>query len=471
LRLRIAPADYRSVESIAARRGFAIQSTRRPPRNPQTGLETVHGLMELAITGLLALAVLLLLTVSSSMLTNLHIHYVSTGGVFLEKIHAATYLVGLSFILCLIRRGDPVGEIMELLSNAKLTLVLLLCWGALLAQLIVLKRPFTPIIDTFLLPPLIHLTFLQLSQSQKRVLAIVFHAGILLNVALGYYEYFSGHRLIPLTVGNIVVLGEWRSAALLGHPLTASGLIAAYLMVLIARPTILPPLIRVSAIAFCFPSLMVFGGRTALITTIAVVGTLVFVETVRLLSGKRTSLPVAIAALCLFFFVSALIVIAFSTGVFDKMLLRFSSDKGSALARFATLHFLTYLDTYELLFGAAPDRITSLQLQLGLNYGIENFWISCVAQFGIVHTALMTFGLICFFADLARKSHPGIWAIFFLLLMIAASSVSFSSKNIQLAQFIVLIALLLQKDRQDQPSTQLHRARQQRLPHNRFGEV
>jgi hypothetical protein len=140
--------------------------------------------------------------------------------------------------------------------------------------------------------------------------------------------------------------------------------------------------------------------------------------------------------------------VAFSTGVFDKMLLRFSADKGSALARFATLNFLSYLDWHELIFGAAPDRITSLQSQLGLNYGIENFWISCVAQFGLVHTILMTIGLMCFFADLVRRSHPGIWAIFLLLLMIGASSVSFSSKNIQLAQFIILIMLLLPKDQQ-----------------------
>ncbi|MBY0380665.1 MAG: VpsF family polysaccharide biosynthesis protein [Xanthobacteraceae bacterium] len=421
--------------------------------------------MDLTIVGLAALAVLLLLTVSSSLLTNFHIHYVSAGGMFFEKLHAATYLVLLALTLCMVRHGDPIGDLLKLLSQARLTLVLVLCWFALLAQLIVLKRPFTPIIDTFLLPPLIFLMLLRLSPPQKHFLASVFHAGIFLNVALGYYEYFSGHRLIPLTVGNVVVLGEWRSAALLGHPLTASGLIAAYLMALIMRPAILPPSIRLTAIAFCFPSLMVFGGRTALITTIAVVGILVFAESIRLMRGKRTSLLTVIASLCLICVVTALIVVALGTGVFDKMLLRFSSDKGSALARFATLHFLSYLDWHELLFGAAPDRITSLQSQLGLNYGIENFWVSCVAQFGIVHTALMTIGLMCFFADLARRSHPGIWAIFLLLLMIAASSVSFSSKNIQLAQFIVLIVLLLPKERPASPvrRTQPSFERQRRL--------
>ena len=39
------------------------------------------------------------------------------------------------------------------------------------------------------------------------------------------------------------------------------------------------------------------------------------------------------------------------------------------------------------------------------------------------------------------------WAIVLLIVIIAASSVSFSSKNIQLAQFVILISLLLPRER------------------------
>jgi hypothetical protein len=38
------------------------------------------------------------------------------------------------------------------------------------------------------------------------------------------------------------------------------------------------------------------------------------------------------------------------------------------------------------------------------------------------------------------------WAIMVLIVIIAASSVSFSSKNIQLAQFVILISVLLPRD-------------------------
>jgi hypothetical protein len=91
-------------------------------------------------------------------------------------------------------------------------------------------------------------------------------------------------------------------------------------------------------------------------------------------------------------------------------------------------------------------RVNALQSQLGLNYGIENFWISSIVQFGLVHTALLTIGLAAFFVELLRRSTSGAYAIVLLILVIAASSVSFSSKNIQLAQFIVLMALLLPRE-------------------------
>jgi hypothetical protein len=449
--------------------GHAVRESARPKhagpyrphvRRPGTDQSSViHALIEAAIVGLMLLAIITLLCLSSAMLTNWKVHYVTSGGIFLEKVHIASYCVFLAFFLCLIRHGNPIRDLLSSLAGARLTMVLFLCWIALFFQIVILKRPFTTIIDSFLLPPMICLVIWQLNVSQRRALALAFHAGILLNVTLGYYEYFSGHRLIPLTVGNILVLGEWRSAALLGHPLTASGLIAAYVMALILRPSILPTMIRVPVIGLCFVSLMVFGGRTALMTSLAVIGIIFGLKTARFAFGTRTSLPSIIVAMCLVSAIVGIAVIAFDSGIFNKMILRFSSDKGSTLARLATLQLLHSLDWTELVLGADPNRITALQSQLGLNYGIENFWISCITQFGLVHTALMTIGLLCFFVDVTRRSDGGVWAIYALMLMIAASSVSFSTKNIQLAQFVVLITLLLPKERQTMASHQSRRAR------------
>jgi len=308
----------------------------------------------------------------------------------------------------------------------------------------VLERPFTVIIDTFLLPVVLCLVIWELAPAQRKWLVAAVHVTVLVNVVLGYYEYFSGHRLIPLTMGNIVVLGEWRSAAFLGHPLTASGLIAAYVMAIVLRPALCPPvLLRLPLIAFCLASLMAFGGRTSLVTTLAIIAICGGVEAFRLMGGKRVSHLAAIIAICVFFAAGAIVFAAFDLGTFDKMLTRFSSDKGSTLARYATFTMLSHFDWQELLLGPNPVRASALQTQLGLNYGIENFWVSCVVQFGIIHTVLLTVGLICFFIEVIRRSDNAVWAILLLIVVIAASSVSFSSKNIQLAQFVILISLLL----------------------------
>ena len=419
----------------------------RPASHAHRRAANADAFIERIAAGLMLLAVMAMFTLSSSVLTNWKIHYVTAGGNFYEKLHPATYFTLLAFSLLLIRSRGPIGELNRMFSESKLLLAYLLCWLFLLIQVIVLGRPFTVIIDTFLLPILIAMVMWQLSQAQKRPLAWAIHFTILLNIVLGYYEFFSGHRLIPLTLGDVVVMGEWRSAALLGHPLTASGVVGAYVLALVLRPAICPPLlVRLPLIAFSLGSLMAFGGRTSLVTVLAMIGLVGLFEAVRLMRGKRMPLPAAILAICVLFAAGAIIFAALNLGIFDKMLLRFSSDKGSALARFATFNLLSHFDWHELILGPNPVRVNALQAQLGLNYGIENFWISSIVQFGLVHTVVLTIGLICFFVELLRRSNPVAWAIVVLIVIIAASSVSFSSKNIQLAQFVIFISVLLPRE-------------------------
>jgi hypothetical protein len=424
------------------------QGTRRPGFIPGDSSTGATRLVDWVIAGLVLLATIGVFTISAAMLTNWKIDYVTTGGNFYEKLHPATYFALLAFCLLLGRNGDPVGEINRMFSEAKLVLVYLLCWLALLIQMLVLRRPFTAIIDTFLLPAVLCLVVWRLTSPQRKPLVWGLHLTILLNVILGYYEYFSGHRLIPLTLGDVTVMGEWRSSALFGHPLTASSIVGGYVLALVLRPALCPsPLLRLPLIAFCLGSLMVFGGRTALVTVLLVIGGFAALETLRILRGKRTSLPMAIGTICLFFVAAAGIFVALDLGIFDKMLLRFSSDKGSALARYATFDLLWHFDWRELVLGPNPVRASALQTQLGLKYGVEDFWIASTVQFGIIHTILLTLGLVGLFVEILRRASGAAWAIVLLVFVVAASSVSFSSKNIQLAQFVLLITLLLPRER------------------------
>ena len=99
--------------------------------------------IERIATGSMLLAVIATFTLSSSVLTNWKIHYLTAGGNFYEKLHPATYLTLLAFALLLIRSRGPIGEINRMFSESKLLLAYLLCWLFLLIQVLVLERPFT----------------------------------------------------------------------------------------------------------------------------------------------------------------------------------------------------------------------------------------------------------------------------------------------------------------------------------------
>jgi hypothetical protein len=436
-----------------------MTAVRRAPVSPGSTPAQAVPLVDTAIVALLLLAVLTIFTISSAMLTDWKIHYLTTGGIVLEKFHPATYFTVLALGLLLVRNADPIGELHRMLSEAKLVLVYLFCWFCLFLQMLALERPFTVIIDTFLLPVMLCLAMWQLTPRQRRPLIWTIHIAVFVNIVIGYYEYLSGHRLFALNLGaNVIVLGEWRASALLGHPLTASGVVAAYVLALILRPSLCPPaVLRLPLIAFSLVSLMAFGGRTSLVTVLFISACLAAVRVLDLLRGGRTTLPLVIVTICVIFAGAALAFAALDLGIFDRMLTRFSSDHGSAMARYATVNLLSHFDWSELILGPDPVRASALQNAYGLAYGIEDFWISCIVQFGIIHTVLLSIGLAALFAEIIRRASGAVWAIVFLMVIIAASSVSFSSKNIQLAQFVILITLLLPRERKSaKPVSRAH---------------
>jgi hypothetical protein len=439
-----APLQYRRVHELTAAGPYRRPAAGLAPRaRVRSGVS-----IEWAVIGLTAAAIVMLGTVSPELLTALKVHYISAGGAFFEKLHPATYLTILAFALLLFRGGDAVGEFDRVISGAKPLLAYFFTCALLAFQCVVLKRPFTSVIDTFLLPALLCLIIWNLTPAQRRPLIIAIHFVIWLNIALGFYEYFSKHRLIQITIGNLLVTGEWRSTALLGHPLAAAGILAMYIMAMVLRPRTRPlPILVLPALLVAACSLMVFGGRTALVAVLVVFAGIAIASIARLVGGKRFGLAAVIVTTCCIMVAGAAISIAFGTGLFDNMLSRFSSDNGSAHARIASLHLLSLFDWKELMLGTSAARAGSLQSMMGLDFGIENFWISCIVQYGIIQTTLITIGLGCFFAELLRRCAPGARVGVLFLCITAASSVSFSSKNITLALYVTIIALLLPRVR------------------------
>jgi hypothetical protein len=403
--------------------------------------------IDIVVVLLAALALALLGTVPPTLLSVLKIHYVTSGGGFYEKFHPGTYVFILAFCALLLRGRGPIAEVDRMISQAPLMVPYAFSILIVLIQSIVLGHPVTSTVDTFLLPIIACLVVWSLSPEDRRPLVWTLHALMIVNILLGYFEHLSGHRIVPLEVGNQVFTNEWRATALFGHPLRAAGLVGAYTLALLLRPSLCPSFaLRACLIPLCIGSLFMFGGRTALVMVLASVVLVGAWSVFRLLRGAHTRLPLVLAGICIAFVVAAAALALYDAGSLDQMLLRFTSDRGSAWARIESLHLLSSIPTRDLLLGSEAPHIESLQALFGIRVGIEDFWIACIAQYGLIATVILTIGLGCFFAEVLRRSHPAATALMIFLVVIAASSVSFSAKGVILTQYVLIMLLLLAKE-------------------------
>src|ERR1700736_6492657 len=96
----------------------AMAGIRRPLHAPGNNPVEAMASVDWIIAGLMALAVITTFTISSAMLTDWKIHYLTTGGNFYEKFHPATYFAFLAFCLLLIRNNDPIADINRMFSEA-----------------------------------------------------------------------------------------------------------------------------------------------------------------------------------------------------------------------------------------------------------------------------------------------------------------------------------------------------------------
>ena len=101
---------------------------------------------------LTALTLVLLFTISSMVLTRFGIHYDLQGGTPLEKIHPAHFLAMASLLILWFSHTRPMEFADQLFTRHKGTMFFLVAWFLLLFQIVIVQhKPFTPIIDTFII--------------------------------------------------------------------------------------------------------------------------------------------------------------------------------------------------------------------------------------------------------------------------------------------------------------------------------
>lgn len=392
----------------------------------------------------LFVALALFFLVSPMMLSNLGLKYGGTGGGIFDKLHPATWLVFASVAARIFASRSLAQGLGDLVSSPLLGLYFT-AWVLLLVFTIqVQKQPFTPLVDTFLLPPLLYALSRHVGPVEERRLCVLLHVVMNANALLGLIEFKTGFRLTPDTAAELGPDISWRASAFLGHPLGNALLTGCYVLIVALSDRChlrrgLVPLVILNQTM----GLVVFGGRASLVITLLLLCAIAAYALLKILLGARFSRLAAAGLLCAVPFVVISFVLLAHSGFFDQMLSRFVDDNGSAKARLAMFEMFRYIRLEDLILGPNPAYTWSLQLRLGIEYGIESFWLSFLFQNGAIMSGIFFFALFCLTWLLISRTRPSTLVVFIYFYFVASTSVSISAKTPLLAMMVFMIAVMM----------------------------
>ncbi|BCW89866.1 hypothetical protein sos41_30340 [Alphaproteobacteria bacterium SO-S41] len=417
-----------------------------PPRR-KTG-----GIGPMAFFAFASVAVMYL--VSSLMLTMLGMAYETSGGAQWQKIAPATYFAFLALLAMFAERRNAMALLDEIIQRHKGTLVFLITWAMLFAYIVVFQgSPLTATFDSFLLPIALSIIVVRLSPAHKRSMALFIHVFMAANALLGIAEFGTGWRLTPIVAQGMELNSDYRSSALLGHPLNNALHAASYaLMLLLGGGRDLTSGWRAAALLLQIFAMAVFGGRFATLLFGLFAGVIAFRHAILLLNGRKFSVNAAAAAAFLVPVLVIGIILLVADGFLDKFIMRFISDEGSAASRVRMFDLIGRIPFHELLVGADPEVVATLQRTEGIAFGIESFWIAFIAYYGILISLPFFIGLLTFFYDLWRATQVrAFWPILFFL-TVCSTSASLSGKSTTLAQFVVMLLILMRRAPRPRPA-------------------
>jgi hypothetical protein len=394
---------------------------------------------------LTALVIFILMGVSNLMLDRFGIRYDVEGGTVLEKMHPAHLLSLLVLLLLFFSNPRPGDFFNRVFSHHKGSLVFLATWLLLLFQIIVvLKQPFTPVIDTFLFPIVMMLVLAYLGFDDRLRLAHLIHFMMLANSLLAIFEVASGWRLTPLMAMGVELTDEWRASALLGHPL-ANALITGFYLIVIALggwrgvPWALRPVLFFTSLV----AMNAFGGRMAFMALLLFLAVIYLGKSIGTLRGERSPRRNWILAALLIPTFVALLVVGWQLGLFDRFVERFVADKGSASARVVILDIMHNLSWFDILIGPDPALMQTLLRTYGLQFGIESFWLAYILSYGAIVSVIFFIGLFAYLYDVIHSAGTkALWPLLYFFI-VSSTYVSLSAKSTDLALAVAMAVLLL----------------------------
>lgn len=410
-------------------------------------------------------AIIGLFAISSVTLEDFGFSYITSGGGALSKFHPSTPMAFAALLCRLLATPRPVATAWRMLTrDAGVVLLLIMVVILAVYTLVISKTPFTPLIDTFLLPIVCFLLLRGLDPRILRWIAYAVMVVLVANAALGFYEFIAKKHLLIPSFGDDVsadptradkvfdwraeIAQDWRGVALLGHPLTNAMVICCFVTCLAAPGARwIKPQIRFPVLLLQSLSLFVFGGRTGMVlafASIAFFGVMAGLDALR--RGERIGpRGIGLALLGIMIFVIAALLVL-ESGIADRMMERFVSDDGSAKTRLVMFDLFQPLSWTQIMLGPDQDVVATAQRINGLEFGIESSWIGLALTYGVILTAFLVAAILAFCRTVIMNAGRGATLVFMDYLLIVSGMAAISGKSTSLAMTLALVMLFLRPD-------------------------
>ena len=281
---------------------------------------------------------------------------------------------------------------------------------------------------------------------QKRLLAKILLALVLLNVLFGLFESLTQNNVFPFVANDdaeaqIQATTDFRANAFYPHPLTASLITGmAFFLLYVMQPRFL---VLAPSFVLILIGLLAFGGRTALFVTVGMSGLAAFWVVMSGIIKRNLKLEVMgyiLVAVVVLPIVAAIIIT--QTTIADRIVDTLYFDD-SAEVRVFQWTVLNYLSLKNWLFGIPLQDLMALKYQIGLNSveDIENFWLLLFLNLGAVGFVAFLFVFFTFLVHIARYA-GGMYAWMLMLsaLIIDSGSNSLGQKSNDL---VIEVAFLI----------------------------
>ncbi len=422
---------------VELQRQVGLSGFLRPVAAPRPGSvrQTAAGTLALA-------AVLAMVLMSDSFLYWIGINYTAPDGSLWGKLHPGTYLLLLAFLVATLP-VNPVRYLRALAGTHPAVVVYALATSGIMgyctARFGVSGAAF--IAETLFMPAVLAMTLFALPLAWRRRIFLCALALVALDAAIGLAEFALRARLVPYFIsGQLHVEPQFRSTALLGHPLKNATVVATYLC-------LLPLLHRhrgaaaLAGAAMAF-SLLAFGSRTAFVLC-SLVGLIALAHwyvtgflhrrfDYAMLTGlgfMALVAPVAAIAILLMF--------GQQSRIFEAL-----NWDPSAQSRVLVLRAFERVSPSDLMFGVGPEGISRILDHLRsytVVTDIENFWVLLALNFGLIGWMpfVLAFGWLLW--ALLRDAPAAVKVASLVFIVMISSNNSLAVKDSSLSLFVVAV--------------------------------